>query len=162
MDAIYTALLGHAVSMGVEYLTPIIVSIVIALIGHAWHSARNAIAAKAEEKATVLGKLADIASRAGAQLNAVIIADPMASGAIEAAKTKLVDEMTSAVSGSLRRIGGDRAGVEKLILGKAAEVLATQAATAIASSVANPAVRNPTVTVADAMGALARAGGLVR
>ena len=127
----------------------------VALLKWAWSKATaNSEAAKA----TALQRLAEIGGRAGAQLAAVIMADPTAAAAIQAAKDALVTTMTANVKETLAKIGGNASGVEQIILGKAAEALPAQVAQAAKAVVAAGGVV-PDLTAAAA--ALSKLTGLL-
>ena len=75
------------------------------------------------QNASALGRLGDAAARAAAQLNAVILADPLATAAIGAAKDKLVTDFHRNFSQTFTRLGGSLRSAENLVLGEAAKLL---------------------------------------
>ncbi|MFC0407606.1 hypothetical protein [Roseomonas elaeocarpi] len=128
----------------------------VALIKWAW---AKATANSEAAKATALQRLAEIGGRAGAQLATVIMSDPAASAAIEAAKDALVATMAANVKETLAKIGGNASGVEQIILGKAAEALPAQV-TAAAQAAAASGGTVPDLAAAAA--ALSKLTGLLK
>lgn len=154
-------LLGSALSQTLNLLVAHAVEITVtgglAALGAFWRErAARARAHVADAKSTTRADLAAFAVRSADQLLNVILADPAAAAAIEAAKARLVAEMTAAARHSLTIIGakGDAAGVERLILGAASRALPGRVATAGVDGEASPSVQ-------AAAAALARASGLL-
>ncbi|MFC0408286.1 hypothetical protein [Roseomonas elaeocarpi] len=128
----------------------------VALIKWAW---TKATANDETAKATALQRLAEIGGRAGAQLATVIMSDPAASAAIQAAKDALVATMAANVKETLAKIGGNASGVEQIILGKAAEVLPAQVAAAAQAAAASGGT---VPDLAAAAAALSKLTGLLK